>query len=104
VACECDQNKVACIRHFPTMCRCPPTKKFMLGKHYYYVASLYDFFLEIQSIHLRIFVAMLVDAFLYLAFIHQSPIQSFVFRIFLYYHRYIRMGVQREADGCETGG
>lgn len=32
VACECDRNKVACIRHFPTMCRCPPTKKFLLGE------------------------------------------------------------------------
>ena len=32
IACECDKNKVACIRHFPTMCKCPAQKKFLLGE------------------------------------------------------------------------
>ena len=31
VACECDQTRVACMRHFPTMCKCPAQRKFMLG-------------------------------------------------------------------------
>jgi hypothetical protein len=32
VACECDKSRVSCMRHFPTMCKCPAHKKFMLGK------------------------------------------------------------------------
>jgi histone demethylase JARID1 len=32
VACECDQTRVACMRHFPTMCKCPAHRKFMLGE------------------------------------------------------------------------
>ena len=30
VACECDQSRVACIRHHHMLCKCPNTKKFML--------------------------------------------------------------------------
>lgn len=34
VACECDKNKVACVRHYNGACRCPREKKYMLSKYY----------------------------------------------------------------------
>jgi len=30
IACECDKTKVACIRHFNALCKCPKDKKYML--------------------------------------------------------------------------
>ncbi len=33
VACECDKNRVSCVRHYNFMCRCAKDKKFMLGKY-----------------------------------------------------------------------
>lgn len=33
VACECSQEKVSCLRHYATMCRCPLAKRFALIWH-----------------------------------------------------------------------
>ena len=30
LACECDRNKVACVRHMMTTCKCPKQKRYML--------------------------------------------------------------------------
>ncbi len=32
IACECDRDKVTCLRHFSLMCKCSNQKKFLLGK------------------------------------------------------------------------
>ena len=32
VACECDKNRVACVRHYNQTCRCPKEKKYMMSK------------------------------------------------------------------------
>ena len=32
VACECDRNRVACMRHFSVLCKCPKDRKYMLCK------------------------------------------------------------------------
>lgn len=31
IACECDKSKVACTRHFTSMCKCPKDRRFMLS-------------------------------------------------------------------------
>jgi hypothetical protein len=32
IACECNKTKVACIRHFQTLCKCSKKKKYALGE------------------------------------------------------------------------
>ena len=47
VACECDKNKVACVRHYNATCKCPKDKKYMLSK----LLSINNIFLYI-TIHI----------------------------------------------------
>lgn len=41
IACECDRDKVTCLRHFSLMCKCPNQKKFLLG-----MATFSDYHVE----------------------------------------------------------
>ena len=69
VACECSRERVACVRHFSVLCKCPKEKKFLLSK---YNTPLYKYYILSYIIIMLIFyfyTHMLILLYLYIIII-----------------------------------